>query len=260
MKGLPYRTAWLKGSEVCPDIRTDSLHAYRFVLLGAPGVGKGTQAELLFERFGICPLSTGEIFRAARTDSDPRERTSAMSRALRHMASGELVPDEIVLSLVKERRKCLRCSGGFLLDGFPRTVAQAEALDEMLKADEMNLDAVLDYELPLETIVARLGGRRTCSNCKKVFHVESLPPKRAGICDSCGTVLIQRDDDRPEAVRVRMEAYQRSTLPLTEFYRRKGILVAIQCGDTPDETFERTLDQLKRVLPNRRPVLPNSPG
>jgi adenylate kinase len=237
----PDRTAWVKGGQAqCQTTPTAVAHPRRLVLLGAPGVGKGTQAELLSERLGACHLSTGDIFRAAKTLNEC-ERTPTMTKALEHMRRGELVPDETVLGLVAERAGCLRCQGGFLLDGFPRTVAQAEALEKLLAEQNVNLEAVLSYELPLGKIVARLSGRRTCSACKAVFHVESRPPKMEGVCDHCGASLFQREDDRPESIRVRMDAYAKSTSPLAEFYRRKGILVNVLAEGTPEEIFERTL-------------------
>ena len=216
----------------------------RLVLLGAPGVGKGTQAELLCTNLGTCHLSTGDVFRAAK-GLDPAERTPALTAALDYMRRGDLVPDETVLALVAERVGCLRCEGGFLLDGFPRTVAQAEALGELLAKEKLKLDAVLSYELPLEQVVSRLSGRRTCSKCKAVFHVKALPPKMAGVCDHCGGKLYQREDDRPESIRVRMEAYERSTTPLADFYRRRNLLLSIPADGSPEQIFKRTLDALK---------------
>ena len=156
------------------------------------------------------------------------------------MRRGDLVPDETVLALVAERVGCLRCEGGFLLDGFPRTVAQAEALEKLLAGENLKLDAVLSYELPLEKVVARLSGRRTCPNCKAVFHIEARPPKVAGLCDHCGGKLYQREDDRPESIRVRMEAYERSTAPLADFYRQRKLLVSIPAEGSPEEIFNRT--------------------
>jgi adenylate kinase len=241
----PDRTAWLKGGAArCKVIPGEQAHPHRLVLLGAPGVGKGTQAELLSERLGACHLSTGDIFRAAKT-LDACERTPTMSRALDCMLRGELVPDEIVLGLVSERAGCLRCRGGFLLDGFPRTVAQAEALDKVLAEQKVEIEAVLSYDMPLEKIVARLSGRRTCSLCKAVFHVQSRPPKKEGVCDHCGAALLQREDDRPESVRVRMDAYEKSTSPLANFYRNKGLLVSIVAEGSPEDIFERTLTALE---------------
>jgi adenylate kinase len=156
------------------------------------------------------------------------------------MRKGELVTDETVLTMVKERSACLRCGGGFLLDGFPRTVAQAEALTALLAKENVKLDAVLSYELPLDTIVARLSGRRTCEKCKAVYHVQTKPPKAEGVCDACGGKLIQRDDDRPESVKVRMAAYASSTAPLTDYYRKQNLLVSIPAEGSPDAIYERT--------------------
>ena len=239
------RAAWLRGgtAQCAPLAKTNGL-ARRLVLLGAPGVGKGTQAELLSAKLGACHLSTGDIFRAAKALA-PAERTPALTAALEYMRRGDLVPDETVLAMVAERVGCLRCEGGFLLDGFPRTVAQAEALEKLLAGERLKLDAVLSYELPLEQVVARLSGRRTCPNCKAVFHVEARPPKVAGICDHCGGKLYQREDDRPESIRVRMEAYERSTAPLADFFRRRKLLVSISAEGSPEEIFKRGLDALQ---------------
>ena len=240
------RIAWLKGAAAqCAAPAPRQTHPQRLVLLGAPGVGKGTQAELLSERLGACHLSTGHIFRAAKTLSDC-ERTPTMTQALEYMRRGDLVPDETVLNLLIERSKCLCCGGGFLLDGFPRTVAQAQALDKCLKEIQIQIGAVLSYDLPLEKIVSRLSGRRTCPTCKAVYHVDTRPPKMKGICDACGTALFQREDDRPEAVRVRMDVYEKSTSPLADFYRRSGLLVSISAEGTPEEIFERTMAALQK--------------
>ena len=239
------RKAWLRGgtAQCEPPPKSNDL-ARRLVLLGAPGVGKGTQAELLSEKLGACHLSTGDIFRAAKA-MGPAERTPALTSALDYMRRGDLVPDETVLALVAERVGCLRCEGGFLLDGFPRTVAQAQALDKLLTGEKLELDAVVSYELPLEQVVSRLSGRRMCPNCKAVFHVEARPPKTPGVCDHCGAKLYQREDDRPESIRVRMEAYERQTAPLADFYRRRKLLLPISAEGSPEEIFNRTLDALK---------------
>ena len=243
------RAAWLKGGDTICSImpQLPPGKTWRLVLLGAPGVGKGTQAQLLAERLGACHLSTGDVFRAAKCLGDG-ERSPALDHAMGFMRRGELVPDEIVLDMVGERVRCLRCCGGFLLDGFPRTVAQAEALERLLQREKLALTAVLDFELPIEEIVARLGGRRTCSGCKAVFHVTGLPPRIEGVCDHCGGKLIQREDDRPEAIRVRMAAYEKSTRPLMEFYQKRGLLVTISAAKTPNETFQRTMKILNDVV------------
>lgn len=240
----PDRNSWLRGPTAqCNDRPESTGLPRRLVLLGAPGVGKGTQAELLCEKLGTCHLSTGDIFRAAKA-MEPCDRTPALTSALDYMRRGDLAPDETVLALVAERIGCLRCEGGFLLDGFPRTVAQAEALERLLAGERLKLDGVLSYDLPLEQVVARLSGRRTCPKCKAVFHVQARPPKREGICDHCGAELYQREDDRPESIRVRMEAYERSTAPLAEFYRQRKLLLSISAEGSPEEIFKRSLDAL----------------
>jgi adenylate kinase len=238
------RTAWLKGGETrCAAPTSKQNRAYRLVLLGAPGIGKGTQAEFLSERLGACHLSTGDVFRAAKS-LDPGQVSPAMKDALEYMRRGDLVPDSTVLAMVRERINCLRCPAGFLLDGFPRTVPQAEALANMLRAEELKLDAVLSYELPIEQIVARLGGRRTCAKCKAVFHAANRPPKKDGVCDSCGGALIVREDDRPEAIRVRMATYEKSTSPLADYYRKLGLLVTISADGSPETIYQRTMKAL----------------
>jgi adenylate kinase len=244
MADIRERTAWLKGGDAqCPEPPKQTDNPRRLILLGAPGVGKGTQAELLCQGLGTCHLSTGDIFRAAKSLAT-EERSPAMEAALGYMRRGELVPDETVLEMVRERVRCLRCPGGFLLDGFPRTVTQAEALEQLLAHEHMKLEAVLSYELPLEQVVARLSGRRTCSGCKAVFHVLTRPPKTNGQCDHCGAQLYQREDDRPESIRVRMQAYEQSTAPLAAFYRRQGLLVSVSADGTPEEIYQRTLKAL----------------
>lgn len=240
------RASWIKGATAkCEPPPVANPNARRLVLLGAPGVGKGTQAELLSQKLGACHLSTGDIFRAAKALS-PADRTPALTAALDYMVRGALVPDETVLALVAERVGCLRCESGFLLDGFPRTVAQAEALEKLLTREHIKLDGVLSYELPLEKVVARLSGRRTCAGCKAVYHIETRPPKKEGVCDACGGKLYQRDDDRPESIRVRMEAYEKSTAPLAEFYRQRNLLLPVSAEGTPEEIFQRSMKLLPR--------------
>ena len=236
--------AWLKGSaDQCNADCTQVSRPYRLVLLGAPGVGKGTQAELLRDKLGACHFSTGDIFRAAK-GLTAAERSPAMNSALDYMKRGELVPDTTVVDIIRERITCLRCENGFLLDGFPRTVAQAEVLQTILASEKIKLDAVVDYEMPIDEVVARISGRRTCPKCKAGFHITGMPPKQAGICDKCGTALVQREDDRPEAVRVRMAVYAKSTTPLIQFYRQRNLLVTIAATGTPEEIAARTLKML----------------
>jgi len=214
------------------------------VLLGPPGVGKGTQAELLCRDLGTCHLSTGDLFRAAQCQATP---SPALSMALEAMRRGELVADELVVEMVRERSCCLRCRGGFLLDGFPRTIAQAQALDALLTEQGVVLDAVLNYELPADEIVARLSGRRTCVKCKAIYHVKTHPPRVSGICDECGSALIQREDDRIETVWVRMRTYEASSRPLVEYYQKLGKLISVQASGSPDAILARSLHSLEAL-------------
>jgi len=206
-------------------------------------VGKGTQADLLHQRLKACHLSTGDVFRAAGKLPEC-EQSPAMMEALGYMRRGELVPDSTVWEMVRERKGCLHCAGGFILDGFPRTLGQAESLKQLMDSEGLELTAVVNYELPVSEIVARLSGRRTCEKCKAVYHVKERPPKAEGCCDRCDGKLFQREDDRPESIRVRLEAYDRSTAPLIQFYEKLGLLVQVGAVGTPDEIFERTLARL----------------
>lgn len=239
------RAVWLEGpSAVCPA-PTELTHCWRVILLGAPGVGKGTQADLLRQRLSACHLSTGDIFRAAARRNDG-EQTPAMLAALDFMRCGALVSDVTVWDLVRERSTCLRCRGGFILDGFPRTLLQAELLKRLMEEEQIALDAVVNYELPISEVVERLGGRRTCEKCKAVYHIIRQPSQVEGICDRCGGRLFQRDDDRPASVTVRMEAYERSTAPLIDFYRDLGLLLPIPATGTPEEICTGTVAALER--------------
>lgn len=206
-------------------------------------MGKGTQAALLRERLGPCHLSTGDIFRTAGSCPECAQ-TPAIKQALAYMRRGELVPDSTVLEMVRERKACLHCYAGFILDGFPRTLAQAESLKKLLEQEGLALTAVISYELSGEQITARLGGRRTCYKCKAVYHITEQPPKAADRCDLCGANLFQREDDRPESIRVRLDAYSRSTAPLMDFYRKLDLLCSVEATGTPEEIFARTVGQL----------------
>lgn len=252
MSTQPDRAAWLQGpSAQCAPHPHKIVPAWRIVLLGAPGVGKGTQAQLLQERLGACHLSTGDVFRAAasRADCPP---SPAMAAALHFMQRGLLVPDTTVWEMVKERVGCLRCGGGFLLDGFPRTLSQAQSLHRLLAQENLPLHAVINYELPTEEIISRLSGRRTCAKCKTVYHVTSQTPTHSGICDKCGSALFRRDDDRPEAIQVRLEAHQQSTAPLIAFYRELKLLLTIPATGSPDQICHRTVVALN--LENQFPA------
>src|SRR5271157_3133170 len=239
------RAAWLQGpSASCAVVPEAAQTPWRIVLLGAPGVGKGTQADLLNLRLGACHLSTGDVFRAAK-GRDECELSPAMKAALECMRRGDLVPDSTVWDMVRERSGCLRCGGGFLLDGYPRTLAQAESLNQLMHGENISLSAVVNYELPLDEIVFRLCGRRTCKTCKAVFHLTNQPPKSEGQCDHCGGTLYQRDDDRPESISVRLEAYDLSTSPLITFYKQLGLLLSIPATGSPEDICARTLMALR---------------
>ncbi len=242
------RAAWLHGpSAQCSQLPAAVKMPLRLVLLGAPGVGKGTQAELLHERLGPCHLSTGDVFRAA-SGRSACEQSPAMAAALAYMSRGELVPDATVWEMVKERAGCLRCHGGFILDGFPRTILQAESLRTLMEKEKITLNAVVDYELSFAEVVSRISGRRTCRTCKSVFHVSQRPPQKEGVCDHCEGPLFQREDDRKEAVSVRLQTYNRSTAPLIDFYKNMGLLVSVPAVGSPDDIYERTVELLKSDL------------
>lgn len=239
------RASWLEGpSSTCPTPPVIA-RPWRLILLGAPGVGKGTQADLLRQRLGACHLSTGDVFRAAKK-GDGCSLSPAMTAALDYMRRGALVPDSTVWEMVRERSQCIRCRGGFILDGFPRTSMQAESLKKLMENEGITLDAVVNYELPLAEIVERLSGRRTCEECKAVYHVTRQPSQTEGLCDRCGARLIQREDDCAKAVTLRMETYQRSTAPLIEFYRNLGMLLPVPATGSPEEICARTITALEQ--------------
>lgn len=250
------RARWIEGpSAECGPVRSMQ-NPYRLVLLGAPGVGKGTQAELLHQRLRACHLSTGDVFRAA--SKSMCALSPAMQAATEYMRRGDLVPDATVWDMVRERSGCLHCGGGFILDGFPRTLGQAESLKQLMQDEGLALTAVVNYELPQAEIVARLSGRRTCEVCKAVFHVTERPSKTADVCDRCAGKLFQREDDRPESIKVRLEAYERSTAPLIEFYEKMGLLLAVAATGSPDEICARTVTGLKAMAPTSCQTLPSA--
>ena len=188
------RTAWLQGPSAPCEVIDSTQTPWRLVLLGAPGVGKGTQADLLHQKLRACHLSTGDVFRAAAKRGEC-ELSPAMRTAAEYMRQGALVPDSTVWEMVRERKGCLHCGDGFILDGFPRTLSQAESLKQLMEDEGLSLTVVVNYDLPASEIVARLSGRRTCEQCRSVFHVIERPPKVEGSCDRCDGKLFQREDD-----------------------------------------------------------------
>jgi adenylate kinase len=189
------------------------------ILLGPPGAGKGTQAGKIIEKYKIPQISTGDILRAA-----VREGTELGKEAQKYMNDGKLVPDSVVIGIIRERLKEDDCKNGYLLDGFPRTIAQAEELDNILDEMDSALDCVVSIEVPDEDIIQRITGRRMCKECGAVYHVKYSPSSQEGICDKCGGKLYQRDDDKEETVRERLDVYKKQTEPLKEYYNKKGIL------------------------------------
>jgi len=238
------RASWLQGPSAQCTVPPKAVgDPWRLILLGAPGVGKGTQADLLNVRLGACHLSTGDVFRAAKMQ-EACVLSPAMKAALEYMRRGDLVPDATVWDMVHERKGCLRCDGGFILDGFPRTLSQAASLKSLMESEGLPLTAVVNYELSVSAIVARLSGRRTCQTCKAVYHASERPPKMAGICDRCAGKLFQREDDRPESISIRLEAYDRSTAPLIAFYRKLGLLLPVAATGSPEDICARTISAL----------------
>jgi len=204
------------------------------VLLGAPGTGKGTQGARLHESEGIPHVSTGDLLREA-----VEQQSELGVKAKAYMDTGRLVPDELVLGMVRERISQADCGEGFLLDGFPRTVGQAEALEGLLSERQEPLDCVVSLAVGEAEIVRRLSGRRVCPECGHLYHVEFSPPRKDGVCDECGAGLITREDDREETIRKRLEVYRRETAPLLDFYRQRGTLEEIDGGGLPEDVWAR---------------------
>lgn len=194
----------------------------KIIMLGAPGAGKGTQAKMIAEKYSIPHISTGDIFRA-----NIKNGTELGKKAKSYMDKGQLVPDELTLDLIMDRFKEDDCKNGYVLDGFPRTIPQAEALDAALEAEGEKVDFAIDVDVPDENIVRRMGGRRACVGCGATYHVVYSPTKTEGICDKCGETLIVRDDDKPETVLNRLEVYHNQTQPLIDYYNEQGILKSV---------------------------------
>jgi adenylate kinase len=212
----------------------------KLILLGPPGAGKGTQAKMLTERFDIPQISTGDILRAA-----VKDRTPMGVKAKSFMDAGGLVPDEVVIGIVRERLQNQDCAAGFILDGFPRTVAQADALKETLHSLGKDLDAVISLEVDTESLVERLTGRRTCRECGQGYHIKFDPPREAGRCDACGGELFQRDDDSEETIRKRLEVYHAQTSPLVAYYRNEDLLLPVDGMQEIGTVQEKILTHLQ---------------
>ncbi|NOY39832.1 MAG: adenylate kinase [Nitrospirae bacterium] len=206
----------------------------RIVLLGAPGAGKGTQAKKLVEKYGIPQISTGDILRKAVADGTPLGK-----EAKAYMDKGELVPDSVVIGLVKERLTQDDCKKGFILDGFPRNTAQAEVLDKVLEETNIPLQVALCVDVDMDILMKRLTGRRTCRQCGQMYNIYFSPPQKEGVCDKCGGELYQRDDDKEETIRRRLEVYEAQTAPLIEYYKNKGILKTVEGTGDIDEIFAK---------------------
>jgi len=213
------------------------------ILLGPPGAGKGTQAKIIMDKYGIPQISTGDMLREA-----VAKGTELGKKAKEYMTQGKLVPDEIVIGMVKERLKQKDCEKGFILDGFPRTLAQAEALDRIMGEMGKKIDAVINVNVPEEEVVRRIAYRRTCRNCGAIYHLIYNPPKKPGICDKCGGELYQREDDKEETVRERYRVYKKNTEPLIEYYKKKGILFDVD-GTKDIEGVKREILDILSKLP-----------
>ena len=212
----------------------------RLVLVGPPGAGKGTQAEFIAAHLAVPKISTGDIFRANVAGGTPLG-----VQAKRYMDAGQLVPDEITINMVRERLAEPDAADGFLLDGFPRTVPQAVALDKMLANLGTGLDVVLELVVDEDEVIRRLSGRRTCRGCGKIWHVEFDPPSREGLCDRCGAELFQREDDKPETIAERLRVYARDTAPLVDYYGGQGKLVGIDATGPVEDVTVRAIDALR---------------
>jgi adenylate kinase len=215
----------------------------RIVLVGPPGAGKGTQAQFIASHLSIPKISTGDIFRANVSGNTPLGQ-----KAKEYMDRGDLVPDEVTIAMVTDRLSDDDAQAGFLLDGFPRNLPQAETLKKMLTSWDTRLDVVLELVVDDDEVVRRLSGRRGCRRCGRIWHVSFDPPVEAGVCDDCGGELFQRDDDREETIRHRLEVYQQQTMPLLSFYADEGTLLGLDATGPVDEITERALRTLRRFM------------
>ncbi len=214
----------------------------RIILLGEPGAGKGTYSAELVKKYLIPQISTGDMLRFA-----VKAGTELGLKAQEFMKRGELVPDSVVIGLIRERIKLEDAQKGFILDGFPRTVPQAESLEEMLKEMKIKLNCVLKIEVGHQVLIRRLTGRRVCPNCGATYNIETMKPLRDGVCDKCGKELIQRTDDKPETIENRLAVYQKDTEPLIAFYDQQRLLKRVSCEDVFSLSFPRIIDVLEKV-------------
>ena len=212
----------------------------KIVMLGAPGAGKGTQAVNIAKEFGIPHISTGDIFRA-----NIKNQTELGMKAKSYMDQGALVPDDITIGMLLDRIADNDCKNGFVLDGFPRTIPQAESLKAALSLQDTRIDHAVDIEVPDEVITSRMGGRRSCPKCGGTYHIVFNAPKKEGICDNCGSELVQRADDKPETVLARLKTYHEQTQPLIDFYKKEGVLDTVDGTKKPDEVLKDILGALK---------------
>lgn len=212
----------------------------KIIMLGAPGAGKGTQAKLISDKYQIPHISTGDIFRA-----NIKNGTELGKKAKTYMDQGLLVPDELVVDLVVDRVKQDDCKKGYILDGFPRTIPQAESLDKALMELGDKIDYAIDVEAPDESIIKRMSGRRACPECGATYHIVTIPPKKEGICDRCGKELILRDDDKPETVKKRLEIYHEQTEPLIDYYKNQGIILEVDGMKDSIQVFNAIADILE---------------
>lgn len=206
----------------------------RIIMLGAPGAGKGTQAKKIAAKYGIPHISTGDIFRA-----NIKNKTELGKKAKSYMDQGMLVPDELTVSLVMDRFQEPDAQKGYVLDGFPRTIPQAESLDEALKKSDSQIDYAVNVDVPDENIINRMSGRRACVKCGATYHLQYAAPKKEGVCDSCGEALILRDDDKPETVKKRLKVYHEQTQPLIDYYAQKKVLKEVDGTQGLDEVFSQ---------------------
>ena len=211
----------------------------KIIMLGAPGAGKGTQAKKIAENYSIPPISTGDIFRA-----NIKNNTELGQKAKTYMDKGELVPDELVVDLIMDRFKEADCANGYVLDGFPRTIPQAEALDKALNAQGEAVDFAINVEVPDENIINRMSGRRACVGCGATYHIQFNPTKVEGVCDACGEKLILRDDDKPETVKNRLSVYHEQTQPLIDYYAKKNVLAEVDGTKDMEDVFDAIVEIL----------------